>query len=84
MLIARHVRRKVESIADTTFGRFRSAAEEYGTLSAEELLAIGASLFMRIAVEPLEKMSHNPKEMRRQLCAQLIKIVKQDDDDVVN
>jgi len=84
LLVARHTARKVEDITKRAFGAFRTAAEEYGTLSPDELIGIGVSLFCAITVRPMERMSSNPKEMRRQLALQLGKMIKQDGDDVVN
>jgi hypothetical protein len=84
LTVARYTARKVDSIVLATYKRFYSAIEEYGTLAPDELLAIGLNLFMKITVEPMEKLSPNPKEMRRQLIAQLGKMIKQEGDEVVN
>ena len=84
LLVAQHTRRKCERIADAAFDAFLLKAKEWGTLSLDELFSIGTTLFMRIASEPIEKMSTNPKEMRRQLGFQLQKMIKQEGDEIVN
>lgn len=84
LLVARHTARKVERIVEKTFLAFHGAANEWGTLSLDECVAIATTLFVKIAVEPAEKMSTNPKEMRRQLGFQLQKMIKQEGDEIVN
>jgi hypothetical protein len=83
-LVARHTHRKCDAIIADTFKAFRAAADGWGTLSLDELIAIATTLFIKIAVEPAEKMSTNPKEMRRQLGWALVRLIKQPGDDVVN
>jgi hypothetical protein len=82
LLVAHHTARKVERIVDSAFAAFRAESDKYGTLSADEMLAIGVSLFLAITVKPMEKLSSNPKEMRRQLGWQLVRMMKADGDDI--
>lgn len=84
LLVARHTARKVERIVEKTWAAFHAAAQEWGTMSLDETLAIGTTLFVKIAVEPAEKMSTNPREMRRQLGFQLQKMIRQEGDEIVN
>ncbi len=76
LLVARHTHRKVDRIVEKTFEAFRSVAEGYGTLSPDELVAIGVNLFMNITVLPLERMATSPVRMRNQLCKELVKIIR--------
>lgn len=71
MLMARHARRKVEDIVDKTYRAFREIVGEYGTISADEILAIGFNLLVAITISPLEQMSRDKKTMRREIMAQL-------------
>ena len=84
LLVAQHTRRKCDSIAGKAYAAFLIAANGWGTLSLDECVAIATTLFVKIAVEPAEKMSTNPKEMRRQLGFQLQKMIKQEGDEIVN
>lgn len=76
LLVAKSVRRKCESIVKQTYKAFYGIIAEYGTLSVDEILAIGLGLFMRVTVEPLEKLSTDPDAMRQELIDQLTYLVQ--------
>lgn len=77
LLVAKSVRRKCEGIVKQTYKAFYGIIAEYGTLSADEILAIGLGLFMKIAVTPLEKMSNDPAAMREHIVDQLTWLIQQ-------
>lgn len=79
-LMARHTRRKVESISGDTIAAFRLAIKEYGSLSAEELLAIGTQVIMQITILPLERMSDRPLQMRNAMSKVFTKLIKMGSD----
>ncbi len=76
-LLAKHTRRKVEKIVESTAKAFRQAAEEYGTLSADEILAIGVNLMMQLTVAPLEKMAQDPAQMRHEVIKMMLAMIEQ-------
>jgi hypothetical protein len=76
LLVAKHTRRKCEHIIEKTIETFRNTAAGWGTLSADELLAIGLALFENITVQPLLKMTNNPSKMRYVLKHQLNEVIK--------
>ena len=76
LLVAKHTRRKCERICEQTFAAFRKTADEWGTLSADELIAIGTTLFIKVTLEPLQKMTNNPAKMRYVLTKQLNEIIR--------
>ena len=75
-LMARHTRRKVEHIASDTIAAFRLAIREYGTLSADELMAIGTEVIMQITILPLERLSDRPLQMRNAMSKVFAKLIK--------
>lgn len=81
MLMAKHSRRKVESIVQKAYDAFIKASEEYGSLSADELVMAGLNLFMNVTVAPLERMTENPYRMRCELAKQLEQMVKRGTED---
>jgi hypothetical protein len=76
LLVAKAIRRKCEKIIDASFAAFRKTADEWGTLSADELIAIGTTLFIKVTLEPLQKMTNNPAKMRYVLTKQLNEIIR--------
>lgn len=83
-MMARRAHRKVDEIASAAFQAFRAKADSYGTLSPDELFAVGMTLLMEITIKPLERLSSNPKEMRRQIGWQIVRTIKQEGDDDLN
>lgn len=79
MFMARHSRRKVEQIVQKTYDAFVKASEEYGTLSADELVALGVNLFMNVTVMPMEKLTDKPVRMRCELAKQVALMIRKGD-----
>ena len=79
-LTARYTRRKIERIVQKTCRAHWEAIKEYGTLSADEILAIGVNLMMTLTVAPLEKLAVEPAEMRRQVVQQMMLMVEKGSD----
>lgn len=76
-LMARRAKRKVEKIVESTSKAFRQAADEYGTLSADEILAIGVNLLMKLTVAPLEKLAADPAQMRKEVAKMMMAMIEQ-------
>ena len=81
-LMARRTRRKVETIVESTTKAFRQAAGEYGTLSADELIACGTILLMKLTVAPLEKMAADPAQMRKEVVKMMLAMIEQGGEDI--
>lgn len=81
-LMAKRIRRKVETIVESTTKAFRQAADEYGTLSAGEILAIGVNLMMKLTVTPLEKMAADPAQMRQEVVKMILAMIEQGGEDI--
>ena len=71
LLMARAAHRKVERVVQATMAAFFAAIEQEGTLSADEIVAVGINLIMNVMVAPMEKMSAKPREMRIELARQV-------------
>ena len=81
-LMAKRIRRKVETIVESTTKAFRQAAGEYGTLSADEILAIGVNLMMQLTIAPLEKMAADPAQMRKEVVKMMLAMIEQGGEDI--
>ena len=82
LAVAHFDNRKVDEIVRKTYLEFRKIIDKYGTLSADQIFAIGVNLFMNVTVLPLERMSNYPMELRKQLAQQLALMLEKGTDEV--
>lgn len=82
LAVAHFDNRKVEEIVKKTYREFHRIIEGYGTLSADQIFAIGVLLFQNITIRPLERMSDRPSELRKELAQQLALMLEKGTDEV--
>lgn len=70
------MRRKCEDVSAKTIAAYKHAIEEYGSMSAEDLVAVAANVLMNIAILPLERMSDRPLQMRNAMARHFAKLIK--------
>ena len=82
LAVAHYDNRKVNQIVEKTYREFRRIIDEYGTLSADQIFAIGVLVFENITIRPLERMSDRPSELRKELAQQLTLMLEKGTDEV--
>jgi len=82
-LLAHYSNRKCNAIVEETYHAFLRAIDKYGTLSAEEIAAIGLSLFMNVTIQPLERMSSDPQGLRQEMAQWMAKCIETANDNGV-
>lgn len=75
--ITHYSNRKVGEIVTRLYQQFLKIVDEWGMLSADEIFAIGMSMFDNITMIPMERMSADPAAMRRELAKEVARIVEQ-------
>ena len=81
LAVAHYENRKCAEIVARTYHAFLRALEEYGTLSAEDAMVIGYSLFRNVTVRPLERMSNDPQALRREIAQYMAELIEAPEDD---
>ena len=76
-----YTQKKVERIVTHAYAAFRAMAAEYGTLSADEILACTINLAMAVSA-PLGKMSNDPAAMRREVAKQIALMIEKGSEEV--
>lgn len=82
--VAHFTKRKCDALVGAAMRGFRTEMTKWETVSLEELIAVGTSLFMEITVRPAERMSNNANRMRYHLRKVLTDLIKPEPKEVVN
>lgn len=82
LAVAHYNHRKVDEIVRKAYREFHAIIKEYGTLSADQIFAIGINLLMNTTILPLERMSDRPRELRKELAQQASLMIEKGTDEV--